>query len=372
MIRLKTLPLFIIFSQVLIHSVYAQNDLNGVWAYDAVYNSNGKRIGISPGLYANQIINFNATTNNKIAQVYSYGGNLKMYCEGSGGSSPSTPCNDSNMTVSHQTSSTIAYYTIISKVDPKIAIEPIVDGIVGGDFLKTFDSLDEKTAQLYADKVAQLYCSNDAVSGVEFDLEPFNINANGEYAFYMEIAKDFAGKHNPYGLDPYGCVNSSHPTGRTFSVFATGAKVNERLGKVLNAYQNGSVIGPLYSLIKYTGVATPPPVYRKYIDNEIKRMVRNANQFGVKFQFGIPASSTIEEFEFINDQASGYQQLDYVKEAIASINLYARNEPNFLGIDLWAFSARRIKSTGVEFKPSSPPQNVLNYLANYLMKGKKS
>jgi hypothetical protein len=369
LIKYKKLIASILFAQIISSPIcYASIIQNGAWVYDGIYDQNGNRSGTLPGLFKKDIVEFNqcAMPSHRITNLFAYGGTLKMNCQGSGISDPSTPCNTNTLTVTYNTASTLEYYNALNTNKDSVEIDPIVDGVIGGNSLKTFNTLDKNTAQLFADKVAAVYCADNNIGGVQFDLEPFDITMPGQAAFYAQIAKDFAGKHNAAGVDPYGCVNPQHPNGRTFSVFTTGAKVNAKLGEILNKYNNGHVIGSLYTLIKYTGVATPPVVFRKNIDNEIKRMLRNANTYHVKFQFGIPASSSIEEFESMNDIPSGYQQLEYVRESIESITHYTKDQSNFIGIDFWGWSERRIKQKlNAEFKPSRPPETVLNYLMRY-------
>ena len=94
-------------------------------------------------------------------------------------------------------------------------------------------------------------------------------------------------------------------------------------------------------------------------------MVAKANTYDISFKFGIPASASIKEFESINNNSSGYQQLQYVEAAINAINIYAKSQENFLGTDLWAFSSMRLHKD-VEFNPTTPPQGVLNYLGSNL------
>lgn len=340
---------------------------NGVWVYDALFDDKGNKIGVSPGLHAAAIVNYIQSANpyHKITEIYAYGGNLKMYCQGSGGSSSTTPCDATTLKVAYEMASSNAYYNAVRNLVPTVNIEPIVDGVIGGTFLKNFNTLDEKSAVLYADLVAARYCADNNINGIEFDLEPFDITQPGQAAFYKQVAKNLAGKHNETGPDPFSCANTLHPNGRSFAVFATASRINADLANILNKYHNGYLIGPLYSLIKYTGTATPPSVYQVYANNEVKRMVSRAKTYNIKYQFGIPAAATIQEFESINNIPSGYKQLDYVKAAINSINTYARTDINFIGINLFAWNSRRIRN-GNEFKPAMPPTEVLEYLKENL------
>ncbi|MGQ3890349.1 hypothetical protein ACQUW5_15245, partial [Legionella sp. CNM-1927-20] len=105
---------------------------NGTWVYDTLYNNEGKKIGHSPGLFANEINNYNlsATADHNITKLYSYGGSLELYCRGSGGTSTSTPCTTSNMFVYYDTGklSTDAYYNVLGNGCRPVSIIPVVDG----------------------------------------------------------------------------------------------------------------------------------------------------------------------------------------------------------------------------------------------------
>ncbi|WP_131782950.1 hypothetical protein [Legionella gresilensis] len=339
---------------------------NGTWVYDTLYNNQGKRIGHSPGLFANEINNYNlsATGNHTIDKVYSYGGSLELYCRGSGGTSTSTPCTTSTMYVYYDTGklSTAAYYNVLGNGCKPLSIIPVVDGRLDGvgedDYLSALNNLDQPTAALFADKVARTLCSDPNVSGVQFDIEPFDISKPGQAYFYQQIAKDFA---SPM------CIDSAHPKGRTFSVFTFAGRVNSTLAQILNKYNNGYVIDSLYDLgSKPGGSVNSPTEFRSYITTEIRNMVTKANQYNVKFQLAIPAGASVHEFETKNGRSTGYAQLDYVKAAYEVFSqLNVKSNPNFIGVALWVW-LDQMWWGGSRFTPSTPNEETKAFLAKNL------
>ncbi|KTD19090.1 hypothetical protein [Legionella jordanis] len=361
-----TTQVSVVYTQSQISSEYG----NGTWVYDTTYDSNGRKTGSKPGLFAANINQYNniAGAGHKITQIFSYGGDMEMFCKGSGGASSSTPCTASNMKAFYSPETTTAYFNAANETSNPVSMYPVLDGVVGGPYLTTFNNLTEAEASIYADNVASLYCADDNVSGVSFDLEPFDISKPGQAFFFAQIAKNFAGQHNgPDQPDPYHCVNAAHPQGRTFSVFTTAGHVNSALATIFNKYGNGFVIDSLYDLGPNAGgVANSLENYTKYVNAEVTKMMKNAQTYNVKYQFAVPASASVHEFETVNGQSSGVKQIDYLQAAMNAINdKNARQDPLFLGIDIWAWNQMMIWS-GKTFTPALPSSAVLNYLASSL------
>lgn len=344
---------------------------NSTWAYDTIYNNKGKSVSTDPGLFAQDIDNYNAAAlpGHKVTQIFSYGGDLEMYCQGSGGSQPSTPCTDQTLYAGYDADSTKAYYDAANSTPNPVQILPIIDGQIGSGVLKTFNNLDKKTANLYADKVAATYCADDTVTGVQFDLEPFDISKSGQNYFYQEIAKDFAGLNspNPDGSDPLHCVDAAHPQGRIFSVFTFADELNQQTAKILNQYGNGYMIDSLYDLgPNPPGKVNSPTEYQKYASIEIVNLKQKAAQYQIKYQIGIPAAATPNEYESVGGKSTGFSQIDYVTSALNIINNdNVRNDANFRGMDIWGFNQ------GLFYKEQSftapfPSTSVLNYLGSNL------
>ncbi|STX29042.1 Uncharacterised protein [Legionella beliardensis] len=363
--RKRAFPLLILSLSSL--NLFASvTDGNGAWVYDTLYNNQGQKIGQSPGLFASQINNFNAaaTGDHTITKLYSYGGSLEMYCKGSGGTATNKACNASNMYAYYDNGklSTAAYYEVLGNGCKPVAIMPVVDGRLdqkgADDYLSALNNLDKKTAALFADKVAKLYCSDENVAGVQFDIEPFDISKPGQAYFYEQIAKDFASDM---------CIDAKHPKGRTFSIFTFSGKVDSTVARILNTYNNGYVIDSLYDLgSKPGGSVNSPAEYRNYISNEVKRMLDKAKQYNIKFQFAIPAAASAHEFESKGGKSTGFAQLDYVKASYEVFQQYkVQANPNFVGVALWTW-LDQMWWGGQRFTPSVPNEQTKAFLANNL------
>lgn len=366
----------LLFSLLPATAIASSNPIgNGTWAYDSLYNNAGKKIGQKPGLFANLINDYNlsAEIGHKITQVFSYGGDMEMYCQGSGESDPNETCTSKNMLIYYDSSSTTAYYAAAYKTSDPVSMVPIVDGRLdqkgASDLLSALNHLDQPTAELYADKVAALYCNDDQVSGIQFDIEPFDINQPGQAYFYQQIAKDLAGKNNPNsdGSDPLNCVNAAHPKGRFFSVFTFAKNVDGKVASVLNSHQNGYVVDSLYDLGPNAGgIANSPEDFRRYVSQEVQDMLAKAKQYNVNFQFAIPAAASAHEFESKAGKNTGYRQIDYVKAAFDAIDaLHAKQDSHFLGMAIWAWNDRMIWH-GEEYTPAIPSDETKAYLAKKL------
>lgn len=369
---------------------------NGAWAYDSTYSADGKKIknGDIPGLFAEDNLNLNnnysingynrlALDGHKITQVFTYGSDLELFCEGSGGTDLTVSCNQSNMYVFYDSQSTgrqssLAYAQQTQAANNPVVIIPVVDGRLDqmgeDDYLGAMNYLTKKKASLLADKVARAFCADPLVGGIQFDIEPFNLTFPGQKYFYQQIAKDLAGANANIK-----CVDNAHPNGRFFSVFTNATSVTPLVANILNSYQNGYVIDSLYDLGPNDGgIASAPTVYRNYVKNEIARMVKVAKTYGVHYQFAIPAGASVHEFEQKGQVSTGFCQLDYVQAAIEEIKKAPNNPKLFLGTDVWAWHQRMIWA-GVEFLPTVPTSqnadagvycingdDVLGYLRNNL------
>lgn len=370
---------------------------NGTWIYDAQFTDgpDGKAY-TKAGLWANNLNNYNtgAATNSKISQFFTYGGDLEMYCRGSGGALITDACNSKNMLVNYFPpsfyntnltlaqlgdsgySSTAAYKNsaILAQTSTKVNphIIPIVDGRLdnpaSSDYLSALNILPQAEAEQLADNVARVFCADNAVDGVQFDIEPFDFTKSGQQFFYNQIAKDFAGENkDSTGADRFSCKNVSHPNGRSFSVFTFPSKVNAKFVQTMEKHSNGYAIYSLYDLPENASVGpvNSPSSYYTLVRQQITLAVNS----GAYFQLAIPAAASVHEFESLNGKATGYSQLDYVKQAIKAINdSGVRSNPRFIGIDVWGWSKYMSyppHSTNV-YSPSAPPASVLQYLQQNL------
>jgi hypothetical protein len=351
---------------------FGMSKQHSAYLYDFIYDVDGKKIGHQPGLYANELLEYNAYAgeSHSINRLYSYGGDMEMYCHGSGGSDKKTPCTVDKMHVfyGNGAKSTKTYFDLFSQAGVQVEMMPVIDGVVNAtganDYLSALNTLDQASASRYADKVAALFCQNDNVAGVQFDLEPFDADQPGQAYFFEQIAKDFAGEQKEGVSDPYHCVNSRYPTGRMFSVFTVARKVNAKTAAILNQYHNGYIVDPLYDLSSPAkGQAISPDEYGRYAAREINAMVQKANDYHVAFQFAIPVAATHHEFESRDGSASGYQQIDYVRAAIVAMDaVNARSSRNYKGIALWTF-IERLDLRNPGYTPTKPSATMKSYLA---------
>lgn len=341
---------------------------NGAYVYDFKYDTAGHKKGHQPGLFATEINEYNRAADNghRITQLFTYAGDMEMSCRGSSGSRRSKPCESDDLMIFYinGSKSTKAYFASVNATTNPADIIPVVDGRVDThgkyNYLRGLNKLTQQEAILYADKVATLFCKDKRVSGVQFDIEPFDIQQKGQLYFYQQIAKDFAGKDQH-------CVDEIHTKGRFFSVFTNSYGVDADVGKVLNQYENGYVVDALYDLgSNENGVALSPEEYKHFVSMEIINMLSKAKQYQVKFQLILPVAATEHEFTSRSGKPSGYQQLDYIKTAFSVMNEEKiRENINFLGVDLWAYTERMMLS-GHDYKPAKPDEKVRAYLMKNL------
>lgn len=383
---------------------------NGTWLYDAQFSDGPTGAAYTKaGLWAKHINDYNkgARAGSKIDQLFTYGGNLEMYCLGSGDSSPGTACNSKNLLVLyyppafynanldiaklgesgfHSTQEYKRLTALLKKeTNTDVQIIPIIDGRVdnssSNDYLNAFNHMDKKTAQMFADNVARVYCADNDVAGIQFDIEPFRMDNNhmGQVYFYERMADILAGKHPSLDLR---CKNAHHPDGRSFSVFTFPQHINAKVAEMLDKNKNGYAVYSLYDLeqphkAKQTiggqvlQINTPQEYY-DLVMHELRKAMHKATEYApnyVYFQVAIPAAASVHEFESVNGDSTGYTQLDYIKSAMRAINdSGVRKDPYFLGIAIWGWSVYMTyppHSANV-FQPSWPQQDVLQYLQQNL------
>ncbi len=383
---------------------------NGTWLYDAQFSDGPTGAAYTKaGLWAKHINDYNkgARAGSKIDQLFTYGGNLEMYCLGSGESSPGTACNSKNLLVLYYPPafynanldiaklgesgfhSTQEYKRLTALLKQEthtdVQIIPIIDGRVdnpsSNDYLNAFNHMDKKTAQTFADNVARVYCADNDVAGIQFDIEPFRMDNNhmGQVYFYERMADVLAGKHPSLDLR---CKNAHHPDGRSFSVFTFPQHITARVAEVLDKNKNGYAVYSLYDL-EQPGKAkqtiggqvlqiNTPQEYYGLVMHELRKAMHKATEYApnyVYFQVAIPAAASVHEFESVNGDSTGYTQLDYIKSAMRAINdSGVRQNPYFLGIAIWGWSVYMTyppHSANV-FQPSWPQQDVLQYLQQNL------
>lgn len=347
---------------------------NGAWTYD-----NG-----TPGQFASSINAYNAqaTAGHQLNQLFPYATDMEMYCPGN----KPAKCTPADLQ-SYYTpgssgwTSTEDYATELTL--PNVSLSPIIDGRTDtGGYLIGFNQLSEPLAHTYADQVAAQVCADPRVSGIQFDIEPFNVTThNGQYYFYMQIAKDFAGMHTgSTSTDPYGCVSSAHPEGRYFSVFTFASSIQPGTAEATNvaaftaAYRNGYVIDSLYDLgTNPAGSLNDLPTYQTLVTQQTADMKAWADAAGIPYSFGIPAAASVHEYETCTgtcvagaNGTTGNPMTSYDQEAVAAIKASgAPSDSLFRGTDLWDFGTKTT-SGGATVTPYTAQPDVLSYLATTL------
>lgn len=335
---------------------------NGTWAYDAT------RIG----QWADDIAGYDATATDghAITTVMSYATDLEMSCPGN----DPARCTPRDFHVRYSANgrqrSTAAYAQRV----PGVVMEPIVDGAIGTLYLPGFNDLSPDLAAAFADRVAARVCADPNVAGIQFDLEPVNVRTmNGQYWFYTEIAKAFAGR---------GCIDASHPSGRFFSIFTfadrlrPGSASAKHLAAIVNGYSNGYVIDSLYDLgTRDGGWLNTPDEYESLVEQQVDQMRDWSDQLGIQYGFGVPGGASAHEYTTCtgslchHDPGSraGYPMLQYTTRAIDAIDTSgARDDSLFVGNYLWYFGVGPQFHPGYTVTPAPVPPAVLNFVADRL------
>ena len=363
---------------------------NGVWMYDR--DPEGK---FDPGRWINLINKYNAaaTPGNELDQVFSYGSDMETYCEDD--DADKCTLEDLNMYYTPDSDgyeSTGAYVDGLNPIsngqagaDPRpVVMTPVIDGRIGPEgYLRNFNDLDESLARDYADKVAKELCADGRIDGIQFDLEPFDVTTtNGQYYFYMQIAKNFAGDHGGDPADdPYGCVDADHPQGRFFSFFTFAAAIEpgtlsaSNVHDMVTSYGNGLIIASLYDLNSIpAGTLNDLPTYTSSVEQQVASMKQWAQELGIAYAFGIPASASSNEYTTCEgpdcmpgkNGATGYPMLDYTKAAVTALHdSGVDSDPLFRGTSIWDFG-EGVNVNGNAFQPAPAPSEVLLYLTHNL------
>lgn len=357
---------------------------DGAWAYD----------GAASGTWSPVVTSYNnfATAGHKLTQLFSYATDMEMYCP-SNNPAQCTPADLQSYytATSSGFASTLAYFSDLTlapsiasgSTAEKISLSPIIDGRTdAGGYLIGFNQLSQSLAQTYADQVAAQVCADPRVDGIQFDLEPFDVTSkNGQYYFYMQIAKDFAGEHTgSTATDPYACVSAAHPQGRYFSVFTFAAAIQTGTASAANvvaftsAYHNAYVIDSLYDLgTNPAGSLNDLPTYQTLATQQADNMKTWAHAQSIPYAFGIPGAASAHEYTTCTgtcvagaNGTTGNPMLSYAKEAVAAINgSGATSDGFFLGTDIWDLGGSTTTG-GATLSPDPVNADVLNYLATNL------
>lgn len=345
------------------------------------------------GVWAQSLLGYNAGAgaNNKITQIYNYGTDIETY---TGGSAPRAIDDGTYYDGGGKDNGiwdTGAYWSALNQ-GPQLAnatatgvsISPIIDGTPGTG---NIDAMSSATAGAFADEIADEVCADDNVSGIQFDYEPFNAESAGQQAFYIEINKDFAAAK-------YGCVDTAHPNGRYFSVFAFGgalAKDGAEIKTMLGG--DGYFIASLYDLGAngagvQNGTGAGAADYPALVQTAVNTTAWYADQLGIPYAFGIPAAASDHEFvdcfgspctkAAAGDGTDANGMLDYTQAAVRAIDaVVANTDTLFVGTDIWDFGVwtgvgrpnnlyTQASGTGFDVQPASAPTAVLRWLQSNL------
>ncbi|WP_154674225.1 hypothetical protein [Nakamurella lactea] len=356
---------------------------NSAWVYDTA----------TPGTWVDAIAAYNAaaTPGHELNQVYSYATDMEMYCPDNDG----TRCTADDLYSFYTPGSsgwdrTAAYYDAFVAADPgAFTIAPIIDGRTDSQgYLQGFNELSPALAAGFADKVAAQVCADPHIDGIQFDLEPFDVSSkNGQYHFYLQLAKNFAGQHtgNP-AHDPYDCIDATHPRGRFYSVFTFAEAIRPgtpsagNVRDILNAYNNGYLLDSLYDLSSApAGTLNGLDSYTDAVRREAGNAKLWANRLHIRYGYGIPASASAHEFTTCSADAdaigscipdstgaSGYPMISYTRAAVAAIQATnAPRDPRYIGTAIWDFGDH-VSWNGLNFGPVPATDDVLGYLATSL------
>ena len=354
---------------------------NATWAYDP-RDASGN---LQAGAFVDDINQYNlvAAPDHVIREIYSYGGDMEMYCP----NDDPSQCTGSDLyvfysrtqPVSGQKNSNVSTYAYHQGLQADLlsgppVIVPIIDGVVTGSGpLGGFNDLSPKNARHFADKVAHRVCDDPYAAGVQFDLEPFNLRTkNAQYYFYLRIARDFASSSA-------GCVDGKYPNGRIFAIFAGANAINpstasaSRVGEILNRYHNGYMIDPLYDLASTPpGYRTSLSDYQHLVNAQTYNMSHWAEQLGIAYQFGVPGSASFHQYETCTGSACRGAaeppdgQVSYLEADESAINATsAHTDGLYLGSAVFSFTAG-IHYGDSSFAPQVPTDAEDSYLGGAL------
>jgi hypothetical protein len=413
----------------------------GAWLDDASYPNGLKGTPLyKAGTYTDMLEDFNqyAMNERKIHRVYSHGGMIQMYCRGAGSSWPYVRCTKDNVDVFYDVpyygdsgrASTKIYNDVkisehrarihicddnddddnISEKDCELYISknratggaacvpqtcvpqvqnnesnesidvvPVIEGQLDGLYLNALE-VNPYAAEVVADKVAEVYCNDPNVAGLQINLAPFDINRSGQFAFYKHLNKLLGQASNQ-------CVDAKHPQGRYFSVLGipgsynvkgefvsfddnTWKKLKTVLGDRGYFIMQGYNLGP-----KGQGEYTNTKDYHAYLERELVAMMAAAKRYGIKYSVAIPVTASTKEFEMralyqfggknTNVKKYSSSQRDYVSIALKLIAKHGLIEgSHYVGLDYmgWNKTMSYIPATNQVFYPSSVTESMESLL----------
>lgn len=180
-------------------------------------------------------------------------------------------------------------YTQTTGVDSVITV---IDGRMDGGqpWSPDLSKLNTSQIEAWADEATDVYCSVDAVGGIQVDLEPFS----GKYAaplltFVARLASNLRSAER-------NCVSASHPSGRSVTMFMFASAATPAVWQALGT--NGFVTVSGYDLSD-SPPGTPSDVsyYTAQLAAAAAEIAASAAAAGnAPFFVGIPAAASTHEF----------------------------------------------------------------------------
>lgn len=216
-------------------------------------------------------------------------------------------------------------------------VSVVIDGRMDGGEPYSPDLSRLSHAQLlaWASDTAALYCSVDAVDGIQLDLEPFEGKYKAPFLVFLgALAANLRSVER-------NCVSATHPHGRSITTFVFAGSISAEMWAALGP--NGYVTVSGYDLSD-APAGTPSTVaqYARALNASLVAVAASANAHNGSYYVGVPGAASAHEFEtftFANGTVvRGAPQLEFVQAALEALGAHAVTSPGFLGPALWGFA----------------------------------
>lgn len=343
-----------------------------------VYDVNGGQ----PAMWAGDIAAFNAVAKQPINTIFSYGGDMEYY--------PGTPTpyntyfppenQQGEFEAVPRTSDVSRVRTRSTRclpLDPAAAtyastagvanVITVIDGRMDGGqpWSPDLSKLNKSQIQAWADEAADVYCSVDAVDGIQVDLEPFS----GKYAeplltFVTRLAANLRSPER-------NCVSAAHPGGRSVTMFMFASAATPAVWAALGP--SGFVTVSGYDLSGAPpGTPSAVPFYTSQLTAAVAEIAASAAAADGAYFVGIPAAASTHEFHTFTwangTVVNGFPQVrlrltdPYRDGRGESLDIYSRyfrsrrstSQPRLMS---WPTSLRRLPAAG-RARTSAPLSGV--------------
>ena len=286
------------------------------WVYDSP--------GGQPAEWAGDIGAFNAIAKTPLSTIFSYGGDMEYY--------PNSP-QPYQTYFPAASAAAAAAYNATRGVQRVIAV---IDGRMDGgeDYSPDLSKLTGAQLREWAGVTAEIYCSYDAVSGIQLDLEPFS-------GRFVAPLLTFLGALSANLRSPErNCVSAAHPAGRTITAFLFAGALTAEVWSALGPNGFATISG--YDLSSApAGTPSTPAFFGAQLRAALATAAASAAAHNGSFLVGIPAAASAHEFESYNlangTVVAGAPQAEFVEAALGALAGVA-GAPGYLGPALWGFS----------------------------------